>query len=189
MLVLGIETSCDETGVALFDTEQGLLAHALYSQIDMHADYGGVVPELASGVVAVAAAPAPAAVAEPAATAPAAAVPAAAAVMEAAVNTTQPSPEVAAPVVLALSETAPVAAAVLAPDALPTLNTTANQKSRTHYQCGFFLATLETRPLSSERRASGRRRPFAPVTPPAPVPTHRCCLWPPPNPGTYGIRY
>jgi len=48
MLVLGIETSCDETGVALFDTEQGLLAHALYSQIDMHADYGGVVPELAS---------------------------------------------------------------------------------------------------------------------------------------------
>jgi len=48
MLVLGIETSCDETGVALFDTGQGLLAHALYSQIDMHADYGGVVPELAS---------------------------------------------------------------------------------------------------------------------------------------------
>lgn len=48
MLILGIETSCDETGVALFDTDRGLLAHALFSQIDMHADYGGVVPELAS---------------------------------------------------------------------------------------------------------------------------------------------
>ncbi|WP_396622492.1 tRNA (adenosine(37)-N6)-threonylcarbamoyltransferase complex transferase subunit TsaD [Marinobacter sp. W-8] len=48
MLILGIETSCDETGVALFDARQGLLAHALYSQIGMHADYGGVVPELAS---------------------------------------------------------------------------------------------------------------------------------------------
>lgn len=48
MLVLGIETSCDETGVALFDSETGLLSHALFSQIDMHADYGGVVPELAS---------------------------------------------------------------------------------------------------------------------------------------------
>jgi N6-L-threonylcarbamoyladenine synthase len=48
MLILGIETSCDETGVALFDTERGLLAHALFSQIAMHADYGGVVPELAS---------------------------------------------------------------------------------------------------------------------------------------------
>jgi N6-L-threonylcarbamoyladenine synthase len=48
MLILGIETSCDETGVALYDSEQGLLAHALFSQIDMHADYGGVVPELAS---------------------------------------------------------------------------------------------------------------------------------------------
>ncbi len=48
MLILGIETSCDETGVALFDTEKGLLSHALFSQIDMHADYGGVVPELAS---------------------------------------------------------------------------------------------------------------------------------------------
>lgn len=48
MLVLGIETSCDETGVALYDSEQGLLSHALFSQIDMHADYGGVVPELAS---------------------------------------------------------------------------------------------------------------------------------------------
>lgn len=48
MLVLGIETSCDETGVALYDSDQGLLSHALFSQIDMHADYGGVVPELAS---------------------------------------------------------------------------------------------------------------------------------------------
>ena len=48
MLVLGIETSCDETGVALYHTERGLLAHALYSQIALHADYGGVVPELAS---------------------------------------------------------------------------------------------------------------------------------------------
>jgi N6-L-threonylcarbamoyladenine synthase len=48
MLVLGIETSCDETGVALYDTERGLLAHALHSQVAMHAEYGGVVPELAS---------------------------------------------------------------------------------------------------------------------------------------------
>lgn len=48
MVVLGIETSCDETGVALYDTARGLLAHALHSQIAMHADYGGVVPELAS---------------------------------------------------------------------------------------------------------------------------------------------
>jgi N6-L-threonylcarbamoyladenine synthase len=46
--VLGIETSCDETGVAVYDSARGLLAHALYSQIRMHADYGGVVPELAS---------------------------------------------------------------------------------------------------------------------------------------------
>ena len=48
MLILGIETSCDETGVALYDTESGLLADALHSQVDLHADYGGVVPELAS---------------------------------------------------------------------------------------------------------------------------------------------
>jgi N6-L-threonylcarbamoyladenine synthase len=48
MVVLGIETSCDETGVALYDSEKGLLAHALHSQVAMHADYGGVVPELAS---------------------------------------------------------------------------------------------------------------------------------------------
>ncbi|TXK64879.1 tRNA (adenosine(37)-N6)-threonylcarbamoyltransferase complex transferase subunit TsaD [Alkalisalibacterium limincola] len=48
MIVLGIETSCDETGVALYDTRRGLLAHALYSQVKLHAEYGGVVPELAS---------------------------------------------------------------------------------------------------------------------------------------------
>jgi len=48
MRILGIETSCDETGVAVYDSERGLLAHSLYSQIDLHADYGGVVPELAS---------------------------------------------------------------------------------------------------------------------------------------------
>ena len=48
MLVLGIETSCDETGVALFDSREGLLADALHSQVDLHARYGGVVPELAS---------------------------------------------------------------------------------------------------------------------------------------------
>lgn len=48
MRVLGIETSCDETGIALYDTDHGLLSDALFSQIEMHADYGGVVPELAS---------------------------------------------------------------------------------------------------------------------------------------------
>lgn len=48
MNVLGIETSCDETGVALYDTERGLVAHALHSQVDLHAVYGGVVPEIAS---------------------------------------------------------------------------------------------------------------------------------------------
>jgi N6-L-threonylcarbamoyladenine synthase len=48
MRVLGIETSCDETGVAVYDSEQGLLAHVLHSQVELHADYGGVVPELAS---------------------------------------------------------------------------------------------------------------------------------------------
>ena len=48
MLVLGIESSCDETGVALYDTQRGLLAHAIHSQIDLHEAYGGVVPELAS---------------------------------------------------------------------------------------------------------------------------------------------
>jgi N6-L-threonylcarbamoyladenine synthase len=48
MIVLGIETSCDETGVALYDTEKGLVADALHSQVDLHAVYGGVVPEIAS---------------------------------------------------------------------------------------------------------------------------------------------
>jgi N6-L-threonylcarbamoyladenine synthase len=48
MNVLGIETSCDETGVALFNMEKGLLADALHSQVDLHAVYGGVVPEIAS---------------------------------------------------------------------------------------------------------------------------------------------
>lgn len=48
MLVLGIETSCDETGIALYHTERGLLGHRLYSQVALHTDYGGVVPELAS---------------------------------------------------------------------------------------------------------------------------------------------
>jgi N6-L-threonylcarbamoyladenine synthase len=48
MRVLGIETSCDETGVAVWETGRGLLAHALFSQIPLHAEYGGVVPELAS---------------------------------------------------------------------------------------------------------------------------------------------
>ena len=48
MKTLGIETSCDETGFAIYDSEKGLLAHCLYSQVALHADYGGVVPELAS---------------------------------------------------------------------------------------------------------------------------------------------
>ena len=48
MLVLGIETSCDETGVAVYDSDRGLLAHALHSQVALHDPYGGVVPELAS---------------------------------------------------------------------------------------------------------------------------------------------
>jgi tRNA N6-adenosine threonylcarbamoyltransferase len=48
MLVLGIESSCDETGVALYDTGRGLLAHAIHTQVAMHSEYGGVVPELAS---------------------------------------------------------------------------------------------------------------------------------------------
>lgn len=48
MIILGIESSCDETGVALYDTEKGLLSHQLHSQVAMHAAYGGVVPELAS---------------------------------------------------------------------------------------------------------------------------------------------
>ena len=48
MRVLGIETSCDETGVAVYDSEHGLLADLLYSQVELHKQYGGVVPELAS---------------------------------------------------------------------------------------------------------------------------------------------
>ena len=48
MIILGLETSCDETGLALYDSERGLLAHVLHSQIALHAEYGGVVPELAS---------------------------------------------------------------------------------------------------------------------------------------------
>lgn len=48
MLILGLESSCDETGIALYDTAQGLLAQTLYSQVEMHEAYGGVVPELAS---------------------------------------------------------------------------------------------------------------------------------------------
>ena len=48
MKVLGIETSCDETGIALYDNKEGLLAHALYSQVETHQQYGGVVPEIAS---------------------------------------------------------------------------------------------------------------------------------------------
>jgi len=48
MRILGIESSCDETGIAIYDSENGLLAHALHSQVAMHAEYGGVVPELAS---------------------------------------------------------------------------------------------------------------------------------------------
>ena len=48
MLILGLETSCDETGVALYDTGRGLLSHGLFSQVDIHVEYGGVVPELAS---------------------------------------------------------------------------------------------------------------------------------------------
>ena len=48
MLILGVESSCDETGIALYDSAAGLLSHALHSQVVMHAEYGGVVPELAS---------------------------------------------------------------------------------------------------------------------------------------------
>lgn len=48
MLILGVESSCDETGIAFYDSAAGLLSHALHSQVAMHAEYGGVVPELAS---------------------------------------------------------------------------------------------------------------------------------------------
>ena len=47
-IILGIETSCDETAVAIFAADDGLLAHRVYSQVDLHAQYGGVVPEIAS---------------------------------------------------------------------------------------------------------------------------------------------
>ena len=47
-ITLGIESSCDETGIGLYSSEKGLLAHKLFSQVDLHAEYGGVVPELAS---------------------------------------------------------------------------------------------------------------------------------------------
>ena len=47
-LILGIETSCDETATALYHSEKGLIAHRVFSQVDLHRDYGGVVPELAS---------------------------------------------------------------------------------------------------------------------------------------------
>jgi len=47
-ITLGIESSCDETGVALYSSQRGLIAHALHSQVDLHAAYGGVVPEIAS---------------------------------------------------------------------------------------------------------------------------------------------
>ena len=46
MKTLGIETSCDETAIAVFDSEQGIIGESVYSQIKMHAEYGGVVPEL-----------------------------------------------------------------------------------------------------------------------------------------------
>src|SRR5450830_954220 len=48
LITLGIESSCDETGIALYQMGRGLLAHALHTQVAMHAEYGGVVPELAS---------------------------------------------------------------------------------------------------------------------------------------------
>ena len=47
-ITLGIESSCDETGIGIYSSEKGLLSHKLYSQIELHSDYGGVVPELAS---------------------------------------------------------------------------------------------------------------------------------------------
>jgi N6-L-threonylcarbamoyladenine synthase len=53
MLVLGIETSCDETGIALYDEDKGLLGHTLHSQIDLHKAYGGVVPDEAYMVMTI----------------------------------------------------------------------------------------------------------------------------------------
>jgi N6-L-threonylcarbamoyladenine synthase len=48
MITLGIETSCDETAVALYDSDKGLIGEAVFSQIELHGEYGGVIPELAS---------------------------------------------------------------------------------------------------------------------------------------------
>ena len=48
LLTLGIESSCDETGIGIYSSEDGLISHKLFSQIELHAEYGGVVPELAS---------------------------------------------------------------------------------------------------------------------------------------------
>ena len=48
MITLGIETSCDETAVAIFDSDKGLIGESVFSQIDLHSEYGGVIPELAS---------------------------------------------------------------------------------------------------------------------------------------------
>ena len=48
MRILGIETSCDETGIAIYDDVDGMVANLVYSQVDIHAEFGGVVPELAS---------------------------------------------------------------------------------------------------------------------------------------------
>ena len=48
LLILGIESSCDETATAIYDSEKGLIGHRVFSQIDLHKKYGGVVPELAS---------------------------------------------------------------------------------------------------------------------------------------------
>ena len=48
MITLGIETSCDETAIALYDSDKGLIGEAVFSQIELHGEYGGVIPELAS---------------------------------------------------------------------------------------------------------------------------------------------
>ncbi|RLA03770.1 MAG: tRNA (adenosine(37)-N6)-threonylcarbamoyltransferase complex transferase subunit TsaD, partial [Gammaproteobacteria bacterium] len=48
MMIMGIESSCDETGVAIYDDSKGIIADVLHSQVEVHAPYGGVVPELAS---------------------------------------------------------------------------------------------------------------------------------------------
>ena len=48
LITLGIESSCDETGIGIYSSKKGLISHKLFSQVDLHAEYGGVVPELAS---------------------------------------------------------------------------------------------------------------------------------------------